>query len=180
MSYFGSMTRGRRTVPAARLAQAQALVAIVVATAAFTWGSASAARADDLADVRATVELEGKLFDERDASLAARIFAPDVIWQNPFGVRLHSEAELERFLTDLFKRPGYQAGKSTSTPAFTDVTLLSATSATAWEQDTSQGQVDDSTGKPVGIRKSHALYVLQKRKGVWLIIDEMIMDEHVR
>jgi len=141
---------------------------------------ASAARADDLSDIRATIEREGRLFDTHDASLASRDYAPDVIWQNPFGVRFHNEASLEHFLNGLFKRPGYLAGNSTSTPVFTDVTLLSATSATAWEEDASQGQIDDSTGKPIGVRKSHVLYVLQKRKGAWLIVDEMIMDEHVR
>jgi hypothetical protein len=75
--------------------------------------------------------LEGKLFETHDVTLAARVFAPDVIWQNPFGVRFHGEAELERFLTGPFKRPGYLAGKSTNTPVFTDVTLLSDSSATA-------------------------------------------------
>ena len=67
---------------------------------------------------------------ESSSTLAAQVYAPDVIWQNPFGVRLHSEAALERFLTGLFKRPGYLAGTSTSTPVFKDVTLLDATSAT--------------------------------------------------
>jgi hypothetical protein len=57
---------------------------------------------------------------------------------------------------------------------------LDATSATAWEEDTSEGQIDDSTGKSIGVRKSHVLYVLKKRDGAWLIVDEMIMDEHVR
>lgn len=65
-----------------------------------------------------------------------------MIWQNPFG-----------------------AGKMTSTLVFTDVTLLNATSATAWEEDESKSQIDDSTGKPIGVRKSHVLLELQKRQG---------------
>ena len=164
----------------ARFLQTQLLAVITTVVASSVSISASSARADDLADIRATVELEGKLFASRDVSVAARVFAPDVIWQNPFGVRLHSEAQLERFLTGLFRQPGYEAGKLTSTPSFTDVTRLSATSATAWEQDASDGQIDDSTGKPIALRNSHVLYVLEKRHGKWLIIDEMIMDEHVR
>jgi ketosteroid isomerase-like protein len=156
------------------------MVPLAAAVAALLGGPTTAARADDLADVRATVALEGTLFDTRDARLAAKVYAPDVIWQNPFGVRFHREAELERVLTGLFKRPGYLAGKETSKPVFTDVTLLGPTAATAWEEDESQGQIDDATGKPIGVRKSHVLYVLQKRNGVWLIVDEMIMDEHVR
>jgi len=155
-------------------------VAAGIAIALLSLAAPRAARADDIADVRAAVEMEGKLFDTHDAALASQVFAPDVIWQNPFGVRFHSEAQLERFLTGLFKRPGYLAGETTSRPVFTDVTLLDATSATAWEEDVSQGQVDDATGKPIGVRKSHVLYVLQKRDGRWSIVDEMIMDEHVR
>jgi ketosteroid isomerase-like protein len=156
------------------------MVATGLGALALSFCMASAVCADDLADVRATVELEGRLFDTRDAKLAMRVYAPDVIWQNPFGVRFQSEAALERFLTGLFKRPGYLAGQETSKPVFADVTLLGPTSATAWEEDVSQGQIDDATGKPIGVRKSHVLYVLQKREGGWLIVDEMIMDEHVR
>jgi hypothetical protein len=157
----------------ARIADGLAVAALAVALA-------SAARADDVADVRATIELEGRLFDTLDATLAPRVYAPDVIWQNPFGVRFHKEADLKRFLTGLFKRPGYLAGKTTSQPVFTDITLLGPSSATAWEEDVSQGQIDDATGKPIGVRHSHVLYVLQKRNGAWLIVDEMIMDEHER
>ncbi len=156
------------------------LIAAGLAMEILICGQASAARADDIADVRAVIGLEGRLFDTHDATLAARVYAPDVIWQNPFGVRFHNEADLERFLTGLFKRPGFLAGKTTSEPVFADITLLGPTSATAWEEDVSQGQIDDATGKPIGVRRSHVLYVLQKRNGAWLIVDEMIMDEHER
>jgi ketosteroid isomerase-like protein len=151
-----------------------------IATATLAAGLAMAAHADDLGDIRATLAMEGALFDNHDVALAPRVYAPDVIWQNPFGVRFHSEAALARFLTGLFQRPGYLAGKTTSPAVFTDVTLLTPTTATACEEDASQGQIDDATGKPVGVRRSHVLYVLQKRNGAWLIVDEMIMDEHER
>jgi ketosteroid isomerase-like protein len=157
-----------------------ARVAGGLAAAALSFGAASAARADDVAEVRAVVEMEGRLFETRDVTLATRVFAPDVIWQNPFGVRFHGEADLERFLTGLFKRPGYLAGKTTSRPVFTDIALLGPAAATAWEEDVSEGQIDDATGKPIGVRKSHVLYVLRKRDDVWRIVDEMIMDEHGR
>ena len=48
------------------------------------------------------------------------------------------------------------------------------------KEDRSGSQIDDATGKPIGVRKSHVLYVLQKQDGHRLIVDEMIMDEHVR
>jgi uncharacterized protein (TIGR02246 family) len=137
--------------------------------------SVSAARADDLADVRAVLQTEIRLFSVYDASLSSQVYAPDVVWQNPFGVRIRSEADLERFLTRLFKRPGFRSGKDISAPVVTDVRLIGPDAALAWSEETSQGQIED--GKPLGLRKSHYLEVLRKRGGVWRVTDEMIMDE---
>jgi hypothetical protein len=147
-----------------------ALVAVVVAVM-----SASIARADDISDVRAVLNAEIKMFATYDAKLAPGIFTPDVIWQNPFGVRFHGEAELVRFLTDLFNRPGYRSGKDLSAPVVTDVRMLGPGLASAWSEETSEGQTE--AGKSIGLRKSHYLEVLRKQGGVWLITDEMIMDE---
>jgi ketosteroid isomerase-like protein len=135
----------------------------------------SPAKADDLADVRTVLQTEIHLFAVYDASLCSSVYAPDVIWQNPFGVRLRSEAEVERFLTRLFQRPGYRSGKDTSAPVLTDVRLTGPESAVAWSEETSEGQIED--GKPLGLRKSHYLEVLRKRGGVWRVTDELIMDE---
>ena len=60
--------------------------------------AAGAARADDVADVRAVLGAEVRLFATYDATLAGSVYASDVIWQNPFGVRIRSEAELRAFL----------------------------------------------------------------------------------
>jgi uncharacterized protein (TIGR02246 family) len=154
-------------------AMTRGLVALIAAIA----GTAAVppAFADDLAEVRAVLQTEIRLFDVYDAKLAAQVYAPDVIWQNPFGVRIRSEGELERFLTRLFNRPGYRSGKDTSPPVVTDVKLLGPEAAVAWGEETSAGQVED--GKPLGVRKSHYLEVLRKRDGMWRVTDEMIMDE---
>jgi hypothetical protein len=48
--------------------------AALLLAAALCLGAATAANADDIADVRATVALEGKLFDTRDATPAARVY----------------------------------------------------------------------------------------------------------
>jgi len=50
--------------------------AAIVSAAALCLGAATAANADDLADVRATVALEGKLFDTRDATLPLASMLP--------------------------------------------------------------------------------------------------------
>jgi uncharacterized protein (TIGR02246 family) len=136
---------------------------------------AAPAWADDIADVRAVVQTEIRLFATYDAPLAAKVYAPDVIWQNPFGVRIHGEAELERFLTKLFARPGFRSGKDEAPPVITDVRILARDTAVVWSEESSSGQVED--GKPIGPRKSHYLEVLKKRHGVWRITDEQIMDE---
>jgi len=138
---------------------------------------ATGAKADELADVKAAILKADAVFDAHDAKLAASIYAPDVVWQNPFSVRFHSEAQLERFLTNLFKRPGYLAGHDIDKTVVTDVRLLGPDRVSAWTLETSTGQIDDHTGKPVGLRKSHTLDVLEKRSGVWWVVDELIMDE---
>lgn len=135
----------------------------------------SAARADDIGDVRAVLNAEIAMFADYDAKRVPAIFAPDVVWQNPFGVRIRSSAELEQFLTKLFQRPGYRSGKDISSPVVTDLKLLSPRDAVAWSEEDSQGQIED--GKPLGLRKSHYLEVLKKRSGAWRVTDEMIMDE---
>jgi len=137
--------------------------------------SVSTARADDLADVRSVLAVEIRMFATFDETLAPKIYAPDVTWQNPFGVRFHSEAALQGFLARLFRRPGYRSGKDTSAPAITDVRLIGPDVAVAWSEETSSGQIEH--GKPLGLRKSHYLEVLHKSGGAWLITDEMIMDE---
>jgi ketosteroid isomerase-like protein len=40
------------------------------------------------------------------------MYTEDAPWQNPFGVRLHGKAQIENFLTQLFKRDSYRHGES--------------------------------------------------------------------
>jgi len=148
-------------------------VALIAGVAVVLAGSA--ARADDAADVRAVLKAEIDMFAAYDATQVPRIFAPDVVWQNPFGVRIRSSAELQRFLTRLFARPGYRSGKDVSSPVVTDVGFPRPGVAVAWGDEVSQGQIEG--GKPLGVRRSHYLDVLTKRDGAWRITDEMIMDE---
>ena len=54
---------------------------------------------------------------------------------------------------------------------------MSPTVAVAWSEESSAGQIDDSTGKPIGPRKSHYMEVLVHKPAGWFITDDMIMDE---
>jgi len=158
-----------------RPATGRTMNAIVLLAAMAVLSFASAARADAIADVRAVLDTETRMFAVYDAKLAPKVYAPDVIWQNPFGVKLVGEAQVEQFLVRLFVRPGYRSGKDISAPVITDIRLIGPDAAAAWSEETSQGQVED--GKPIGRRRSHYLVVLRRRGGVWRITDEMIMDE---
>jgi uncharacterized protein (TIGR02246 family) len=135
---------------------------------------------DDEAAIRAVTlhEIEG--WSKFDAVQVASCFTVDTTWQNPFGVRIHSRAELQRFLTNLFQRPGYRSAKETMAPRITDIHILSPTSAVVWSEEKSEGQIDDATGKPMKPRYSHYLEVFTKKDGVWLISDSIIMDEYPR
>jgi uncharacterized protein (TIGR02246 family) len=156
------------------------IVAIVVASITMTLAASAqtASVADEETAVRAAAlrELDG--WTKFDPAQVASCYTVDATWQNPFGVRLHSRASLEKFLTNLFQRPGYRSAEDTTAPHITEVRILSSTSAVVWSEEKSEGQIDDATGKPMKPRYSHYLEVLVKTDGGWLISDSIIMDEY--
>jgi uncharacterized protein (TIGR02246 family) len=143
------------------------------------WPQASTPSADEAA-VRAVIDHELEGWAKFDAKQVASCHAEDVTWQNPFGVRIHSREKLEKFLTNLFQRPGYRSAKDTSAPKITDVHILSPTTAVVWSEEKSEGQIDDATHKPMAPRYSHYMEVLLKKDGAWMITDSIIMDEYPR
>lgn len=140
----------------------------------------SAQSSSDETAVRAVIDRETQGWAKFDAELVASCYTADTAWQNPFGVRIHSRAELTGFLKNLFQRPGYRSAKDTVPAKITDVRLLSPTSAVVWSEEKSEGQIDDATGKPMKPRYSHYLEVLTKKDGAWLISDSIVMDEYPR
>ena len=143
-------------------------------------GAQGSAVSGDEAAVRAAAMHETDGWTKFDAAQIASCYTVDTTWQNPFGVRIHSRATLEKFLTNLFARPGYRSAKDTAPAHITDIHLLSPTSAAVWIEEKSEGQIDDATGKPMKPRYSHYLEILVKTGNVWLISDSMIMDEYPR
>jgi len=137
---------------------------------------ARAQQSADEAAVRAVIARETEGWDKFDAKEVASVFTDDAVWQNPFGVRLHGRAEIEKFLTGLMARPGYRAGKDTSPAKILDLRMTSPTTAAVWSDESSQGQVNDNSGNPMQPRHSYYLEVLIKKDGSWMISDALIMD----
>ncbi len=137
---------------------------------------AHAQQSGEEAAVRAVLARETEGWDQFDAKKVASTFTSDAIWQNPFGVRLHGSAEIEKFLTDLLARPGYRAGKDTAPTRILDVRITSLTTAAVWSDEQIEGLVNDISGHPMAPRHSYYLKVLVKKDGVWKISDALIMD----
>ena len=138
--------------------------------------SAHAQQSTDEAAVRAVIARETEGWDKFDPKEVVSTYTEDVIWQNPFGVRIHGRAEMEKFLTNLFARPGYRAGNSTSPARILDLRITSPTTAVVWSDEKIEGLVNDFSGNPMDPRHSYYLEVLVKKDGVWKISDSMIMD----
>jgi uncharacterized protein (TIGR02246 family) len=159
-----------------RILQTLALTLTIALTPSLTAQTPSA----DEAAVHAVVNRELAAWAAFDAHAIAACHTPNVTWQDPFGVRITSRDQLEKFLTNLFNRPGFRSAKDTMPPKVTDVHLLPPTMAAVWSEEKSEGQIDDTTQKPMAPRYSHYLEVLTKINGNWLITDSMIMDEYPR
>jgi uncharacterized protein (TIGR02246 family) len=148
------------------------LFLLLVTLPLFAWAQQSR----DEADVRAVLAQETEGWNQFDAKKVASTFTSDAIWQNPFGVRLHGAAEIEKFLTDLLARPGYRAGKDTAPTRILDVRITSPITAAVWSDEQIEGLVNDISGHPMAPRHSYYLKVLVKKDGVWKISDALIMD----
>jgi uncharacterized protein (TIGR02246 family) len=130
----------------------------------------------DEAAIRAVLAREAEGWDKFDPKEVVSTYTDDVIWQNPFGVRIHGTAEMEKFLTDLLARPGFRAGKSTVPVKILDLHLTSPTTAVVWSDEKIEGLVNDFSGNPMQPRHSYYLKVLVKRDGAWKISDAIVMD----
>ena len=126
--------------------------------------------------IRGLLARETEGWNNFNAKEVASTFTEDAIWQNPFGVRLHGNKEIEKFLTDLMARPGYRAGKSTTPTTILDLRLTSRTTAAVWSDERIEGLVNDVSGNPMQPRHSFYLKVLVKKNGAWKISDALIMD----
>ena len=130
----------------------------------------------DEAAIRSVLARETEGWNNFNPKQIASTFTDEAIWQNPFGVRLHGNKDIEKFLTDLLARPGYRAGKSTTPTTILDLRLTSPTTAAVWSDERIEGLVNDSSGNPMPPRHSYYLKLLVKKNGAWKISDALIMD----
>jgi uncharacterized protein (TIGR02246 family) len=153
----------------------QGIAIVALFAVGLPWAAAQQKPSEDAA-IRAVLAREWEGWDKFDAAEVASVFTTDAIWQNPFGVRIHGRAEMEKFLTDLLARPGYRAGKSTTPVKILDLRLTSPTTAVAWSDERIEGLVNDISGHPMEPRHSYYLEVLVKQGGEWKISDAIVMD----
>jgi uncharacterized protein (TIGR02246 family) len=151
-------------------------IALTVAILVLTLQTAHTQQSTDETAIRAVLARETEGWDKFDPKEVVSNYTEDAIWQNPFGVRIHGHAEMEKFLTDLLARPGFRAGRSTSPIKILDLRLTSPTTAVVWSDERIEGLVNDYSGNPMPPRHSYYLQVLVKKDGVWKISDAMVMD----
>jgi len=151
-------------------------IVLAVAILALAFQTAHTQQSTDEAAIRAVLARETEGWDKFDPKEVVSTYTEDAIWQNPFGVRIHGTAEMEKFLIDLLARPGFRAGKSTSPVKILDLRVTSPTTAAVWSDERIEGLVNDFSGNPMQPRHSYYLKVLVKRDGVWKISDSIIMD----
>ena len=154
----------------------RSLLALTLTILFLSVPSSPAQQSSDEAAIRAVIARETQGWDKFDPKQVASVFTTEAVWQNPFGVRLHGSAQIEKFLTDLMARPGYRAGKDTNPTKVLDLRITSPTTAAVWSDESSQGQVNDISGNPMQPRHSYYLEVLVKKDGAWKISDALIMD----
>jgi len=151
-------------------------IVLPIVLLALTLQPAHAQQSTDEAAIRAVLARETEGWNKFDPKEVVSTFTEDAIWQNPFGVRLHGRAELEKFLTDLLARPGFRAGTSTAPTTILDLRITSPTSAVVWSDERIDGLINDLSGHPMQPRHSYYLKVLVKKDGEWKISDALIMD----
>jgi uncharacterized protein (TIGR02246 family) len=130
----------------------------------------------DESAIRAVLAREQEGWDKFDPKEVVSTYTDDIIWQNPFGVRIHGTADMEKFLTNLLARPGFRAGHSTVPGKILDLHLTSPTTAVVWSDEQIDGLVNDFSGNPMQPRHSYYLRVMVKKDGLWKTSDFLVMD----
>ncbi len=150
--------------------------ALSVALFSLPFAAAQGQQSTEERAIRSVLARETDGWNKFDAKQVVSTFTEDVIWQNPFGVRIHGSGEMEKFLTDLLARPGYRAGTSTTPRTILDLRLTSATTAAVWSDERIEGLVNDLSGNPMQPRHSYYLELLVKKDGAWKVSDALVMD----
>ena len=116
--------------------------------------------------IRSVLARETDGWNKFDAGQVASTSTTDAVWQSPFGVRLHGQAVILKFLTELLARPGYRAGTSTRRRRFLTCALprLPRRPSGAMKRLTAWSTITAAT--PMQPRHSYYLKVLVKQGGM--------------
>ena len=109
-----------------------------------------------------------------DPELTTRGYASDADWTNAFGISRKGQADIHKFLADLYKNPGIRSRQST--PSTTTIRFIRPDIAAASSYRHTVGQ-KSASGAEYPTRKTHDLRVLVRDKAGWSIVSHLIMDE---
>ena len=126
---------------------------------------------EDEAPIRAVLARLEQAFEERDAKLYASNFAEDADWENAFGGREKSRANIEKRLAGVYQM--FQRANQT----IKEIRIRFITPDVA-EADVDReivGQTSES-GKPLPPRKVRTTQVLKKENGKWRVVVFRVAD----
>ena len=136
----------------------------------------AAQTAADSAAVLATLDSYERGWIEVDPALTVEAYADDVDWTNAFGDRLQGKDALRDYIEFLFGLDFVMAGES-GHQEFADLMFLGPDVALIRSKTVRTGQ-QTSTGEAMPDRHVHALRVLHRRDGDWVIVSHLISQAH--
>jgi uncharacterized protein (TIGR02246 family) len=123
------------------------------------------------------VERVDRGFRENDAAEIAAAYADDADWTNAVGVHLRGRQNIQKFLSRLLATP--EISGSTDSPLdIQTVRFLKPDVAVVYSYLQTTGQKSQKDGKPITLRKTHEMQVLQKFDSDWRIVSDLISDEN--
>jgi len=135
--------------------------------------SAASAVPDESA-VLALVDHWREAWDNFDASVLANDYADDAEWQNAFGVRQKGRDNILAFVSQVLKRP--QVHTRHTDWGLPRARFLRPDVAVATRDYVTTGQ-KSVAGDDMGERHTHAVWILTKESGTWLIASHVIYDD---
>jgi uncharacterized protein (TIGR02246 family) len=149
----------------------------VLAAAAVFAGPAQAREgADPTEAVRTAFIAYDNAWRTNNTQAVLDLFATDFEWTNSVGVRITDKADFGKFLTHVFKQADYQAGQD-GPLKIVSIRLLCDDVAVVSSAESTFGQKDYRTHKPVPEQRSNELTVMRRIGGRWLIVSDLTSDE---
>jgi len=111
-----------------------------------------------------------------NASGIAAHYAPEAVWTNAVGIELRGPDAIRKFLARLLASPTI-TGSVDSPLQIRSVQFLRPDVAVVVSYLETTGQKQEGTNKPLPVRKTREMQVLNVHEGRWLIESDLIADE---